>query len=108
MFDTQTKKWGSVRVGRHDIAAIWVAFFSRWQRYCCSQAKSTSEGAALMGPPGCPQERGLPFNCFSPNVAVNGDEVLIHSGECAPFELKGVHRWHYPTTALSAKVTPIE
>ena len=61
-----------------------------------------------MGPPGCPQERGLPFNCFSPNVAVNGDEVLIHSGECAPFELKGVKRWHYPTTALSAKVTPIE
>ena len=84
VFDTQTKKWGSVR------------------------AKSSSEGAALMGPPGCPQERGLPFNCFSPNVAVNGDEVLIHSGECAPFELKGVHRWHYPTTALSAKVTPIE
>ena len=21
----------------HDIAAIWVAFFSRWQRYRCSQ-----------------------------------------------------------------------
>ena len=25
--------WGSVR--RHDIAAIWVAFFSRCQRYRC-------------------------------------------------------------------------
>ncbi len=23
------------RVSCHDIAAIWVAFFSRWQRYCC-------------------------------------------------------------------------
>ena len=22
-------------VSRHDIAAIWVAFFSRWQRYRC-------------------------------------------------------------------------
>ena len=22
-------------VSRHDIAATWVAFFSRWQRYCC-------------------------------------------------------------------------
>eukprot|EP01045_Picozoa_sp_COSAG04_P016788 COSAG04_NODE_1433_length_6791_cov_2.044082_9_plen_148_part_00 len=24
-------------VRRHDIAAIWVAFFSRYQRYCCGQ-----------------------------------------------------------------------
>ena len=24
-----------VAVSRHDIAAIWVAFFSRWQRYRC-------------------------------------------------------------------------
>ena len=25
----------SPRVSRHNIAAIWVAFFSRWQRYRC-------------------------------------------------------------------------
>ena len=24
-------------VSRHDIAAVWVAFFSRWQRYRCGQ-----------------------------------------------------------------------
>ena len=24
-----------VWVSRHDIAAVWVAFFSRWQRYRC-------------------------------------------------------------------------
>jgi len=24
-------------VSRHDIAAVRVAFFSRWQRYCCWQ-----------------------------------------------------------------------
>ena len=83
VFDTAEKKWGAVRT------------------------KSTSHGAALMGPPGCPQERGLPFNCFSPNVAVKGDEVLIHSGECSPFQLNGINRWHYPTTALSAKVSPL-
>ena len=27
-------EWGCP-VSRHDIAAIWVAFFSRWQRYRC-------------------------------------------------------------------------
>ena len=26
---------GSYGVSRHDIAATWVAFFSRWQRYRC-------------------------------------------------------------------------
>ena len=26
-----------VPVSRHDVAAIWVAFFSRRQRYCCGQ-----------------------------------------------------------------------
>eukprot|EP01045_Picozoa_sp_COSAG04_P010029 COSAG04_NODE_602_length_12195_cov_7.867560_2_plen_332_part_00 len=26
-------------VSRHDIAAIWVAFFSRWQRYRCGQVE---------------------------------------------------------------------
>ena len=26
-----------ILVTRHDIAAIWVAFFSRWQRYLCRQ-----------------------------------------------------------------------
>ena len=29
--------WTGGEVSRHDIAAIWVAFFSRWQRYRCSQ-----------------------------------------------------------------------
>ena len=28
-------------VSRHDIAAIWVAFFSRWQRYRCRQGSHT-------------------------------------------------------------------
>ena len=32
-------------VGRHDIAAIWVAFFSRWQRYRCSQGRQAGAGA---------------------------------------------------------------
>ena len=27
-------------VSRHDIAAIWVAFFSRWQRYRCRQVQT--------------------------------------------------------------------
>ena len=31
----QTERLDAVDVSRHDIAAIWVAFFSRWQRYRC-------------------------------------------------------------------------
>jgi hypothetical protein len=81
VFDTQTSKWGSVK------------------------AKSTSEGADLMGPPGCPQQNGMPYNGFSPNVAMQGNQLLLHSGESSPFVLKGVNKWHYPTIALSAKVS---
>eukprot|EP01048_Picozoa_sp_COSAG05_P014507 COSAG05_NODE_1651_length_4337_cov_2.821142_2_plen_50_part_00 len=33
------------------------------------------------------QERGLSFNCLSANVTVKGDEVLIYSKECSPFQL---------------------
>ena len=41
---SESYKWGRMdqsldpnplTVSRHDIAAIWVAFFSRWQRYRC-------------------------------------------------------------------------
>ena len=32
-------------VSRHDIAAIWVAFFSRCQRYRCGQARLDASGA---------------------------------------------------------------
>ena len=32
---TNVPRFSAVR--RHDIAAIWVAFFSRWQRYRCRQ-----------------------------------------------------------------------
>ena len=32
-----------IAVSRHDIAAIWVAFFSRRQRYRCGQAHTVPE-----------------------------------------------------------------
>ena len=80
VFDTATKRWGSVR------------------------SVSSSEGAALV-PPGCPQNSGLPYNGYNPNVAMHGDRLLVHSGESAPFRLKGVNYWHYPVLALSADVT---
>ena len=36
LFDAVTADLGApTLVSRHDIAAIWVAFFSRWQRYRC-------------------------------------------------------------------------
>ena len=84
VYDAHLKAWGSVR------------------------ARSTSEGVALMGPPGCTQQSGLPFNCFSPNVAMRGDQLLLHSGECSPFVLKGANKWHYPTVALSAQVSVLD
>jgi hypothetical protein len=58
-----------------------------------------------MGPPGCPQENGLPYNGYNPNVAIHGDRLLLHSGESSPFVLKGVNKWHYPTIALSAQIS---
>ena len=63
-------------------------------RWGSVQAQSTSEGTTLMGPPGCTQQRGLPYNGFSPNVAIHGDQLLLHSGESSPFVLKGVNKWH--------------
>ena len=39
-------------VSRHDIAGIWVAFFSRCQRYCCRQVPDgygTATGYTNMG-----------------------------------------------------------
>ena len=29
----EAAKWMAGGVSRHDIAAIWLAFFSRWRRY---------------------------------------------------------------------------
>ena len=34
-------------VSRHDIAAVWVAFFSRCQRYCCRQAGDANRPGEL-------------------------------------------------------------
>lgn len=59
-------------------------------------------------PTGCTQESGLPFNCYNPNVAVGPDgTMLLHSGECSPFVLKGENKWHYPTVALAGKITAV-
>ena len=35
-------------VSRHDIAAIWVAFFSRWLRYRCRQVNYASAAGGLV------------------------------------------------------------
>ena len=35
------------KVSRHDIAAIWVAFFSRRQRYRCGQLHTNFDGTAV-------------------------------------------------------------
>ena len=46
--DRCERKWVyAIVVSRHDIATIWVAFFSRWQRYRGGQVMINCQGPLI-------------------------------------------------------------
>ena len=49
---------GKNGVSRHDIAGIWVAFFSRCQRYRCQQAKAGLNSIKYLAGAGKPSTGG--------------------------------------------------
>jgi hypothetical protein len=67
---------------------------------------TAASGSGLTIPEGCPQEVGIPFNCFMPNIALSTEgELWMVGGECSPFILNGKDYWHYPTLVMRGKLT---
>jgi hypothetical protein len=62
--------------------------------------------------PGCPP--GLPLNCFSPAMALVGNELFVTGGECDPHTvpsnakhggLPHAEYWHYPRITLHGQLS---
>ena len=62
-------------VRRHDIATIWVAFFSRWQRYRCHQVTDYGAWEAIGGGKGFGSH-----GCDNPNAR---RDTCCKTTECA-------------------------